>query len=140
MTKYHNISKLKELYLILAPRWVHLGSSKYNLLLDEYQGIAQSCPLYGLDPSYVSLSVQESVVDPYSSMLDGAVIDVNLWRWLGLTLTKNTSHWCQMVNEHFLVIARLHQDGSYTVGWLKTQVLRFGFPRLRMYCDLVEGF
>lgn len=58
----------------------------------------------------------------------------------GLTLTGNTSHWCQMVNERFLVIVRLHQDGSYTVGWLKTQVLGFGFLGLRMYPDLVEGF
>jgi len=73
-------------------------------------------------------------------LLDGIVIDVNPWSLLGLTLTNNTSHWCQMVNEHFLVIVGLHQDDSYTIGWLKIQVLGFGFPRLRMYPNFVKGF
>jgi len=73
-------------------------------------------------------------------MLDGVVIDVNPWSWFVLTLTKNTSHWCQMVNERFLVIVGLHQNGSYIVGWLKTQVLGFVFPGPRMCPDFVEGF
>jgi len=74
------------------------------------------------------------------SLLDGVVIDVNPWSWLGLTLTKNTSHWCQMVNERFLLIIRLHQDNNYTIGWLKSQVLGFGFPGLSMYPNSVKGF
>lgn len=45
-----------------------------------------------------------------------------------------------MVNERLLVIVRLHQDDSYTIGWLKTQVLGFEFSELRMYPDFVEGF
>lgn len=44
---------------------------------------------------------------------------------------------CQMVNERLLVIFRLHQDGSYTFGWLKTQVPGFGFLQLRIYPNLV---
>ncbi len=45
-----------------------------------------------------------------------------------------------MVNERFLVIVGLHQDGSYTIGWLKTPSLRVLVPWTEDVPRLSQGF